>query len=169
MGNIPVIITAIGSIIASTVAIISIYLTKKSYNLSKEKIISDIFPQSRIQWISDVRDAICDFISLYFQESNLKPTNRKKLLQSIIRIELFLNYSYQNQSYNNLREVFYFYLNTNDVITDHTSLITVTQKVFDSVLSRAKFEAGVMPEIDKRIRQDFNVDITKLYSYECMK
>jgi hypothetical protein len=156
MNNFPVLISAIGSIVASIVAIVSIFIATKNYKLSKNKMISDIFPRSRIQWITDVREKIFIFIDSYFEEQNYEPSERRKLQKTKLKIELFLNYSYENENYINLKKILCEYLEEKDVIKDHSPLIIATQKMFDSVFRRAKFEAGITPKDDKIIRDEFS-------------
>jgi len=154
MDNIPVLVPVVGSLIASIVAITGVYFATKNYKLSKDRMISDIFPQSRIQWINDVREQIFIFIDAYFEEKNFEPIERIKLQKTKIKIELFLNYSYGNENYINLKEILNKYIETNDII-DHSPLVITVQKMFDSVFKRAKQEAGITPKDDNKMRSEF--------------
>jgi len=148
-------VTAICAGIAAIISFINIYLTKK-------RIVSDVFPNIRDKRIIDIREAISEFIDLYFEETKgkneLEPINKRKILQSILKIELFFGYSSNSDSsksnYSELKDELYKY-HSNIIIHNHTELIEKAQKLFHYMISRARYEAGITPRIDKKLRRMF--------------
>jgi len=125
--------------------------------VSKRRIYTDIITSSRLKWINSLREKINEFIIIYYEEYSKPTEQRTKLTMKQFEIELFFNYTYNNDGYKGLKKCLSVYLEypENHLIKNHDDLIIQSQHVLDAAFVRAKEEAGISKIKDKKRRKAY--------------
>ena len=152
--------TVVSSIVAAVIGGINLFFAKK-------RMVSDILHLFRFHRANDIRNVVGEFFDSYIEEAELEPADRKKLQKALLRAEICFEYYQRGHgNYIKLKNILHAYRDSTKVKTDHTELIEATQKIADLIISRAKYEVGVSPRRDERIRKKIKKEQGRLVEEE---
>lgn len=137
-----IVISILAIIISAFTLIINSFLTKK-------KISTDIITSNRINWISDVRNLVSQFIEAY---TTHKSTDELTLIRNKICLYLRSNV----RSYNSLVKELDVLIADQSGENSCNDLILAAQNVFSEVWIRTKREAYISGKIDNKFEKMFN-------------
>lgn len=139
---IPIVISILALLISAFTLIVNFFLTKK-------KISTEIITSNRINWISDVRNLVSQFMDVYI---NHKSTTELTLIRN--KISLYLRDNVK--SYSILLKELDLLIADKSGRNDCNDLITAAQNVFSEVWIRTKREAYISGKIDNKFEKMFN-------------
>lgn len=146
------------SIVAALGSVLAMFMSIRTYNLSKREVYADVLATNRIKWVNDFRTKLGEFIEAYYSEYSKPPAKRYKLQRIKFEVESFLDYNRDNIGYDTLRNQLNLIVESpqNELISDFSKFLEVSQKVLSDAYLRAKRESGVTKRMDSKTANIIN-------------
>ena len=140
-------ITLISAVVAVIVSVFSLVE-------SKRKLVLNAITANRIIWISEVREAVQEFLTEYLAQND----DKARLRETRVKIELYISGSETNTAFaNNLEKCSLSPFSEND----YKKFVESAQDVLNGTWRRMKREAGISFSFDNRLARKMEKEMGK--------